>query len=545
MGGNKVIDNYVLLKVIGSGQFGDVYKAKRLDADEYVAIKTIKLDKFANTPQLHNLTKNEVEILTKIDNPNIIKFIKMLKTTNNIYIVYEYCNGGTLEELLDKKKFLPEKDAFQIFKQLINACKVMVQMKILHRDLKPSNILFHDGIVKIADFGFCKTLSSSYETTETMVGSPVYMAPEILKGQPYNLKADIYSLGVVLYEMLYGVVPFEDYNIPGLLNKIKEGNLVFHSFNKISPSTEHLIRGMLEQNQSKRMDWEEIFTFFVSDELYKEKELTIPLSSTTTTSVTDKIIDTKSPPSTGTLTDFKSTTDTALQTFTNIALGEIKDEKPLISRYIAECKKYRDKLIFLWRTFNQGCENLINEESHYINFMLLKKMHKINHDVLELFQNKMGLFTKDEFKLIKEQIDYGRTFSLMNNEIMKFDEIFSFYRNFIITSIDKKRTSKEMDIELTSYEFNEESFKEKVWNYATKLRNKMEYDHPHDESLGQRLGLLLNLLLDSTMLDEIYENFFDVSVSFNNQSYLNQLFNMEKKDLSEFADSKMRHLKIR
>lgn len=106
----------------------------------------------------------------------------MLKTANNIYIVYEYCNGDTLEKLLDQRKYLPEKEAFIIFKQILNASKTLSRLNILHRDLKPSNILFHDNVVKVADFGFCKTLSGVHDYTETMVGSPVYMAPEVLKG---------------------------------------------------------------------------------------------------------------------------------------------------------------------------------------------------------------------------------------------------------------------------------------------------------------------------------------------------------------------------
>jgi len=88
----------------------------------------------------------------------------------------------------------------------------------LHRDLKPSNILFHDEIIKIADFGFCKSLQTVHDMTQTMVGSPIYMAPEVLKGQAYNTKADIWSLGVVLYEMLFGICPYEDHSIAKLIS---------------------------------------------------------------------------------------------------------------------------------------------------------------------------------------------------------------------------------------------------------------------------------------------------------------------------------------
>jgi serine/threonine protein kinase len=82
----------------------------------------------------------------------------MLRTANNYYLIYEYCNGGTLADLLEKKKFLSETEALKIFAQMIEAFKVLVHESILHRDLKPSNILFHNGVLKLADFGFCKEL---------------------------------------------------------------------------------------------------------------------------------------------------------------------------------------------------------------------------------------------------------------------------------------------------------------------------------------------------------------------------------------------------
>ena len=87
----------------------------------------------------------------------------------------------------------------------------------MHRDLKPSNILLNDGVIKVADFGFCKSLLGPQDLTKTMVGSPIYMAPEILKGQNYSIKADIWSMGVVLFEMLFGYCPYEDKTIAALI----------------------------------------------------------------------------------------------------------------------------------------------------------------------------------------------------------------------------------------------------------------------------------------------------------------------------------------
>ena len=116
------------------------------------------IEKFKKLPKLYDFIKNEIDILTKIDHPNVIKFIEILRTSNNFYLIYEYCNGGDLEHLLKRRKLLPEKEALEILKQILSAFKVLMSRNILHRDLKPGNIIFNNNTVKVADFGFCKIL---------------------------------------------------------------------------------------------------------------------------------------------------------------------------------------------------------------------------------------------------------------------------------------------------------------------------------------------------------------------------------------------------
>jgi serine/threonine protein kinase len=152
---SKVIEDYLLQEVIGSGQYGKVYRAKNLKTDQEVAIKVVKLGKFKEVPKLYEFTMNEIQTLSRIENVNIIKFIEMLRTSNNMYLIYEFCKGGTLENLLNRVRFLSERDAFDIFKQILNSFKSLVKENILHRDLKPSNILIHENIIMVADFGFC------------------------------------------------------------------------------------------------------------------------------------------------------------------------------------------------------------------------------------------------------------------------------------------------------------------------------------------------------------------------------------------------------
>jgi serine/threonine protein kinase len=159
----------------------------------------MNVEKFKHTPKLSEFTNNEIAILSKINHINIIKFVEMLRTANNYYLVYEFCNGGTLSEHIKSKGKLTEPEAIKIFLQLRSAFEELYAENILHRDLKPTNILFHNGVVKLADFGFCKELLKENDMTQTMVGSPIYMAPEVLKGLIYDSRADIWSLGVILY----------------------------------------------------------------------------------------------------------------------------------------------------------------------------------------------------------------------------------------------------------------------------------------------------------------------------------------------------------
>lgn len=142
-------------------------------------------------------------MLKTCDNSNIIRLYDIKKTSNNIYVILEYCNEGDLEGYVKKKKCLTEEEALDFLTQILNGFKTLYSNKIMHRDFKLANVLKHNGEVKIGDFGFSKLLGDD-EWTNTYLGSPLNMAPEILKSKEYNQKADIYSIGVSFYEMLFG-----------------------------------------------------------------------------------------------------------------------------------------------------------------------------------------------------------------------------------------------------------------------------------------------------------------------------------------------------
>lgn len=140
---------------------------------------------------------------------------------------------------------------------------------MLHRDVKPNNIFFKSGHLKLADFGFCKQLKNFDDLTQTSLGSPLYMAPEVLNGDFYDSKADVWSAGIVLYEMLFGRCPYGDCNIKQLLNIYSADKLRIPMSNDniyISPSAENMLRRMLEKDQLKRISWEDFFYEYEIDE---------------------------------------------------------------------------------------------------------------------------------------------------------------------------------------------------------------------------------------------------------------------------------------
>lgn len=254
---SKIVQDYMLTEVIGSGQYGKVWKAKHVKTGEPFAIKSISIQQISGVEKLREFVNSEIAALEQMQSRNIVKYFGKLQTTNNIYLIFEFCRGGTLEDLVKREGMLSEPRAMQFFDQILNAFVELHRLNIMHRDLKPSNVLLDNNEAKLADFGFCKKMKGEFEMTKSIVGSPIYMAPELLQGRYYCAKADLWSLGVLLYEMLHGKCPYEENSIPTLLEKIKNSEL------KIMPSLsleiKQLLEGLLTFNPSSRISWTELF----------------------------------------------------------------------------------------------------------------------------------------------------------------------------------------------------------------------------------------------------------------------------------------------
>ena len=192
--------NYKIINKIGNGAFGSVYKILDTKDNKIYALKKIELDK--ELEKNISMIENESNILKSIDNQNIVKYYDCFREKDSYNILMEFCVYKDLSEKHKQKKELISENVIRaIVRELCNALKAIHSKNVIHRDLKPENIFISDDYkIKIGDFGISKILDgTSY--AQTMSGTFLYMAPEIIKGIKYNNKIDIWSLGCIIYEI--------------------------------------------------------------------------------------------------------------------------------------------------------------------------------------------------------------------------------------------------------------------------------------------------------------------------------------------------------
>ncbi len=213
--GTKILAlRYELIKKIGDGGMSVVYKAKDRVLNRYVAIKILKPE-FIKDPKFINSFRRESQAAAGLSHPNIVAIYDVGKEGNIYFIVMELLEGDSLGDIIQREGALPEKEAFEIAKQIALGLSTAHKNKVIHRDVKPHNILMtENGTAKIADFGIAKAVNTGtiVNNTSTVMGSVHYLSPEQARGGYIDERSDIYSLGIVLYEMLTGTVPFDGEN---------------------------------------------------------------------------------------------------------------------------------------------------------------------------------------------------------------------------------------------------------------------------------------------------------------------------------------------
>ncbi|APQ73323.1 Stk1 family PASTA domain-containing Ser/Thr kinase [Clostridium botulinum] len=253
--GTKLGNRYELLEKVGEGGMATVYKAKCHYLNRFVAIKILK-EQFCSDKEFVEKFKREATSVASLSDNNIVNIYDVGSENNIHYIVMEYVDGKTLKELIVEKGKIDPKETVRISKQIASALVCAHRNNIIHRDIKPHNILVtKEGIVKVTDFGIAKASNSATITNSSKVmGSAHYFSPEQAKGSFVDSRTDIYSLGIVMYEMLVGKVPFDGESPVSVAVKHIQNEVVAPKEidDKIPESLNSLVLKCLEKNPVKR-----------------------------------------------------------------------------------------------------------------------------------------------------------------------------------------------------------------------------------------------------------------------------------------------------
>ncbi|KAE9611003.1 putative protein kinase Group-Pl-3 family [Lupinus albus] len=297
-GRSRVVGDYIVGRQIGAGSFSVVWHGRHKVHGTEVAIKeigTLRLNK-----KLQESLMSEIFILKQINHPNIIRLHDIIEVPGKIHLVLEYCKGGDLSLYIQRHGRVVEATAKHFMQQLATGLQVLRDNNLIHRDLKPQNLLLsrndERSVLKIADFGFARSLQPR-GLAETLCGSPLYMAPEIMQLQKYDAKADLWSVGAILFQLVTGRTPFTGNNqIQLLQNIMKSTELQFPSDNRsLSIDCKDLCQKLLRCNPVERLTFEEFFNHpFLSQ---KQPERDESLRNRSTSRLVGEFCSTESDPS--------------------------------------------------------------------------------------------------------------------------------------------------------------------------------------------------------------------------------------------------------
>lgn len=270
------LDGYKFNQLIGKGSYGQVYKAEKKETSEVVAIKCVPLKSLGRNSRENILT--EISILKKLSHPFIVHMLDFQWDKAFIYLIFELCTGGELASIIRLKRTFPEEIVQHFLQQLASALKYLRDNNIAHLDLKPNNILitgiqfvallsglnsfkvWRHVILKIADFGFSQYLDND-DHAESYRGSPLYMAPEIFKKQRYDARVDLWSLGIILYECLFGRTPLHGKTVAQITSAMVNNQFkIEFPKNNLTKLCLDLLKSLLKVEPNERISFSNFFS---------------------------------------------------------------------------------------------------------------------------------------------------------------------------------------------------------------------------------------------------------------------------------------------
>ena len=252
-----IVHNLEVFEKIGQGEFATVYRGRHKQISELVAIKVIPIQKLHINPPLKRMIEAEHQALELLKQESIIKLYDLLQTNKEVDLIYEYCEQGSLSKIMKHHVFSEP----EVLKILIDLCAALVCLRehgVTHRDIKPENIFVKNGRVKLADFGLCMLGIPSHEDNITHIGSFAFMAPESLSSFVYNSKSDLYSLGLVIFELLSGKLPFTTRDPTRLIQEKRKFIIDKKILPHVSPNLIYVLERMTRFVPEERSTVEEV-----------------------------------------------------------------------------------------------------------------------------------------------------------------------------------------------------------------------------------------------------------------------------------------------
>ncbi|XP_065344263.1 serine/threonine-protein kinase 36 [Cloeon dipterum] len=268
------MEKYEVLGLAGEGSFGRVYKAKQKDTQQFVAYKVIS--KLGRSKKELDTLRQECKVQRNFNHPNVIQMIDSFETDGDIVVVTEFVDKQ-LYALINSEGPMPEELVRQITCDLVSALFYLHSNRVLHRDLKPQNILIDAlGKAKLCDFGFARHMGRGTMLLTSIKGTPLYMAPELIKESPYDHNADLWSLGCIVYELLIGVPPFKTSNVMHLVRLVHNEQIKFPQF--ASQDCISFLQGLLQKDPRERLTWPDlIYHPFLKGDVLVQQDLAASL----------------------------------------------------------------------------------------------------------------------------------------------------------------------------------------------------------------------------------------------------------------------------
>lgn len=247
--------DFEFMKIIGKGSYGKVYLAKHKLEDKVYAVKVISKQMIIKHNEKRHVMSERNVLLQNLRHPFLVAMHYSFRSRDNLYFVLDYVNGGEMFFHLSRERTFAESRARFYAAEIVSALGYLHSEGIIYRDLKPENILLDaSGHLMLTDFGLCKEgLLDPLDTTTTFCGTPEYLAPEVLRKEPYDRCVDWWSLGIVLYEMLFGLPPFFSRDRTQMYDNILNSPLRFRNAHVGSPAARSILENLLAKDKRRRL----------------------------------------------------------------------------------------------------------------------------------------------------------------------------------------------------------------------------------------------------------------------------------------------------